>query len=163
MVVDRNLSDHYAQSGYMYRAGYDGCLKFWSQQSIASGPADYYYGGCVPLGETHTFWEQMVFTSSGYRIRSNVDNHMIRQSTGDPFQYWDTPFGVQFEEEATYRESTIAGRPTSKQVMSGSEVQRYSDDRYVTIAGNAAVGGSSDSYLWHYDMPANNQYRMWRD
>ena len=164
MVVDHDPSSgHYAQSGYMYRAGYNGCVKSWAEQAIASGFADYYYGGCVPLGQTHTFWEQMVTTSSGYRIRSNVDNHIIRQSTVDPFQYWATPFGVQFEEEATYRESTIAGRPTSKQVISGAEIQKYTDDQFTTIAGSAAVSPGSSSSSWHYEMPVGNQYRLWRD
>lgn len=163
MVVDANYSNHYAQSGYMYRAGYNGCVKEWAEQAIQSAAVDYYYGGCVALGDTHSFWEQMVYTGSTYHIRSNVDNNIIRESTVNPFSYWKEPFGVQFEEETTYPQSTIGGSATAKLLMSAAQVQQLSDDSSVTIAGNAAVYGASDVSNWAHDSPSSTAYEMWEN
>lgn len=163
MVVDRDLNG-YAQSGYMYRAGYAGCLKQWAQQKIGADFHDYYYGGCVPIGETHSFWQQIIqVNSSTYHIRSNVDNHIIHESALNPFDYWPRPLGAQFEQETTYPQSSISGSFSNKQVFSATEIQRYSDNVFVTTTNNTALAGSSSFSNWHFDAPASNQFRSWAD
>lgn len=164
MVVDKNLAG-YAQSGYMYRAGYAGCVKLWAEQNIGGGFADYYLGGCVPVGDTHSAWQQIVAPSGGqYRIRSNVDTTIIRESTVNPFTEWPLPWGAQFEQETTYPQTSISGRVTSKQVFSRTEIQRYSDNVFVTTTNNTGLtGGSSFPTTWKFDAPASNQFRSWAE
>src|SRR5262245_55675886 len=68
----------WAQSGTMYRWGYGSCVKRWAQQSATgSNWNDYYLSGCSTVGESHRYWQELVFSNGAWRVRSRMDASLI--------------------------------------------------------------------------------------
>lgn len=164
MIVDRDLR-RYSQAGYMYRANSAGCVRLWAQDDFGFGAHDYYTGGCVPLGATHTFWEQMVKVNiNTYHLRSNVETTIIHESSSSPFDYWPQPFQIEVFNEVTYPGSDIAGRIDNKQNFSALEAQRFSDDTYVSFINNVPLGPDDNiPGKWKYEALAPDHLRLWEE
>jgi len=66
-MVLANDGKGWAQSGAIYRFGYGNCVRRWAEQANNDSWLDYYINGCSNVGETHRYWQQIVFwgTTSG--------------------------------------------------------------------------------------------------
>ncbi len=139
-MIFSNDGTGYAQSGTMYRYGYNACVKRWAEQSFSGVFADYYIGGCSNQGEAHDYWQQAIISGGSYVIRSNIDSTIIHQSTQNPFTYWTSPFQVGLDAESYYAINSIPGRDASREDYDGIQVQLLSNDSFVGSCGNVYLG-----------------------
>jgi hypothetical protein len=161
-MVFSNNSTGWAQSGTMYRYGYGSCVKRWSEQS-ANGTSwvDTEIAGCSIVGETHRYWQQTLFVNGAWRVRSNIDNTVIRQSTFSPFSSWVQPFHVSFSSETYYAESHVPGTVSFKQDYSDMQVQKTNDLWYDSCTNVYLGRFNSNPARWSNDAPACNHVRSW--
>jgi hypothetical protein len=161
MVFDEALG--WAQSGTMYRWGYGSCVKLWAQQA-RTGVNDWvesFAGGCSAVGSARRYWQEFVFVNGSYRIRSRVDSTIIMTSSFSPITEWDAPYEVAFMAETSYEASNVPGVPSSKQNFTSMQVQRWSDNAWVTTCGNTGLTGWSGSVRYDFDRPSCNNVRTW--
>lgn len=161
MVVSANFSG-WAQSGTMYRWGYGSCVKRWAEQaSSASNWFDCYLGGCSTVGDVRRYKQELGFWNGLWRVRSYMDSTLIRESNFDVISAWAEPYGVQFVAETTYTASNVAGNPSSKQGYEIMQVQKWSDNTWVSTCGFTSLFGGTESSRYNFDRPACNNVRTW--
>ena len=132
------------------------------RQALNGSFADFYVGGCSTVGETHRYWQQLLYTGVQWRVRSNIDLTVIRESAFNPVADWTGPYWVQFSSETYYVESHVPGSPGSKQDSSNMQVQRWSDNAWVTACGNSNLGAGNDNPArWDQDALSCNHMRSW--
>lgn len=161
-MVFSNDGTGYAQSGTMYRYGYNGCVKRWAEQSFSGVFNDYYIGGCSGQNETHDYWQQMVFSNGSYVVRSNIDSTIIHQSTQNPFAYWTRPLQVGLDAESYYAINSIPGRNASREDYDGIQVQLFSNDGFVGSCGNIYLGQfDQNPTKWNVTAPSCSHTQTW--
>jgi hypothetical protein len=160
-MVSANDGNGWAQSGTIYRWGYGSCVKHWAQQNAGGSTVNYYAGGCSAVGDTNSYWQQLVFTSGGWRVQSNMNSTIIAQSSFNPISSWALPFSVSFEGETIYEASNVPGTSSSKQNFTNMQVQLWSDNSWVSTCNNTSLLGARESTRYDFDRPWCNNVRMW--
>jgi hypothetical protein len=161
-VMIQTDASHYAQSGTMYRWGYGSCVKRWAEQTPPTGSfQDFYIGGCSSPGAVNRYWEQTLYVSSGWHVRSNIDTTIIRQSTFSPFDWPNGPIGLGFASETYHYESDIPGTSTNRQDWSSMQAQRFTNDQWYGTCNEAYFGKHVDNPAWSNYAPHCDHTQAW--
>lgn len=134
----------------MYRWGYGTCVKRWSEIAAPPGSSfvDYYLGGCTTPNTSNTFSNETVYTSNGWRMRTNVDTTIVHETSFSPYS-WSQPYNVTFASEAYFVESNVPGSASSPENWSSMRVQNLSDDQWYTTCSNANMrAGNANIARW---------------
>lgn len=158
MIVSNDLKS-YAQSGIMLRYGYS-CWEWWAEQSLNGSFSDWYSGACATQGTTHHVWQQLVYISGSYYIRSNVDSTIIHQSSFDPIADWPKPFYAQFVGETTHDNSDVPGYTSTPTDFSSMEIQSFANDQWYDTCNNADFG-LTQANRYSADAPSCDHVRIW--
>jgi hypothetical protein len=153
----------WSQSGPLLKWGFGYCVKRWSQMSQTGATYhDFYLPDCSLPGESHIYWQQAIYTSEGWRMRSNMDLTVIHEGEFSPFALWSTPFQAEFSAEAHYKANTIPGSASAPVDMSGLQVQSYANDNWYTVCGNTNLTAYTDKSSWGVARPSCDDVHTWQ-
>lgn len=152
----------YAQAGTMYRWGYS-CVKRWAQQAPPGGSfQNFEISGCSTVGETHRYWNQSIYISSAWHMRSNIDTTVIRESTFSPFS-WTMPLQVAYDSETYYAQTHVPGTTASPQDYNAMQVQlNNTSNNFVTTCNYVSLGSlNGNPGRWGVSAPSCSHTQSW--
>ena len=158
----------FAQSGTMFRYG-DSCPRLWAEQTPPNSSfTDYYVGPglgkCATVNASYTFWQQSLFVSGYYHIRSNVGGTIKHQGDFSSAEIEDgARLEVAFNGETYHAVSNVPGSPSAPVSNSQMTVQYYSDDAFHDTCGGVLLSHvhQGDTSRYGLDAPYCNYIDYW--
>lgn len=139
-----------AQSGIFYGWG-DSCPHSWAEIEDSNGTHQDVNYSCTTTGSSYSYWEQTIYSGGVWRMRANVGTHVIATSTTDP-NTWGSDFDATFSSETYFWNSNIPGSTARHAWHSSMQVQKYSDDSWLTTCNGNAIFGPHSSTAHRYNL-----------
>lgn len=154
----------YVQSGTKFYPGQT-CTREWAEQTL-NGVQNDYYSYCVANSSYYKFWQQTLFTSGDWVLRSNVGGRIIHQagfSIIDITRGGDGVAHVSFRGETYYAATNLPGSSSNPTDIQAMQVQFYSDDTFNDTCGNVILGRTNEGNYSRYAEGATscNDIQVW--
>lgn len=87
---------------------------------------------------------------------------MVHTTQFSPFNAWKRPFGAQYDGETYHATTNVPGSPSITTTYNNAQVQRFSDNTFVSTCGNIIDPGfNQNSSHWNRVSNSCDNWEYW--